>query len=235
MSYLKTIYFTDEYSENDYPQKLCNYIFNKEFKQHIENSNIKKTKLLDIGSGKGAQLVGFSRKGIECYGIDKRDECVNILNNFEIKECDLEKEPLPYESNTFDFAFSKSVLEHVYNSDNFISETLRVLKPGGIAVMLTPDWTSQMKYFWDDYTHVKPFTRKSLQNAFKILGFKDVTCEYFFQLPLLWKYPFLLPLIKIISIVPDSWKWKDFEESNPRKLIRFSKEEMLYVVGKKEK
>lgn len=234
MSYLQTIYFTDEYGEKDFPQKLCNYIYEKEFKKHILNNHIETPKLLDIGSGKGAQLVGFSRRGIECYGIDKRDECVEILKQFEIKECDLEKETLPYESNTFDFIYSKSVLEHVYNTDNFISEALRVLKPGGIAVMLTPDWKSQMKYFWDDYTHVKPFTRKSLQNAFKILGFKEVSCSYFFQLPILWKIPVILPIIKLISLLPDKWKWKDSEESQPRKLIRFSKEQMLYVVGKKE-
>ena len=234
MSYLETIYFTEEYGEKDYPQKLCNYIFDKEFQQYISNNKIEKPKLLDIGSGKGAQLTGFARKGIECYGIDKRDECVNVLDHFEIKECNLEKEPLPYDSNTFDFVYSKSVLEHVFNTDNFINESLGVLKPGGIAVMLTPDWKSQMDYFWDDYTHVKPFTRKSLQNAFKILGFKDVVCKYFFQLPVLWKYPILLPVIKLISLLPSSWKWKDFEESKPRKLIRFSKEEMLYVVGRKE-
>ena len=112
-----------------------------------------------------------------------------------------------------------------------ISELIRVLKPGGIAVIMTPDWKSQLNFFWDDYTHVKAFTRKSLQNALKINGFSNVSCEYFLQLPFVWKYPYLKFITKIISILPDTLKWTDKEESKPKKLIRFSKEGMLLAIG----
>lgn len=234
-NYLKTIYFTEEYGEHDYPQKLCSYIYKKHFKDYISKNNIRNPRLLDIGSGKGNHLVGFLRLGIESYGLDKRKECVDILDKFKICECDIEKEKFPFEDNFFDFVFSKSVLEHVSNTDNFLAESLRILKPGGVSVILTPDWKSQMKFFWDDYTHVKAFTRKSLQNAMKINGFSNVECNYFLQLPFIWKYPFLKFITRIISLLPDSLKWKDKEESQPRKLIRFSKEEMLLAVGEKVK
>lgn len=229
-NYLETFYFTREYGKDDYPQKLCNYIYDRFYKQHIKIKS-KKIRLLDIGSGKGNYLVGFSRCGIESYGLDKRKECVKILKNFDIRECDIEKEKIPFRDNFFDFVFSKSVLEHVMNTENFLKETLRVLKPGGIAVILTPDWKSQLSFFWNDYTHVKAFTRKGLQNAMKINGFSNVKCEYFFQLPFLWKHPNLKFVASIISLLPDSLKWRDKEESSQRKLIRFSKEKMLLVVG----
>ena len=129
-------------------------------------------------------LVGFSRLGLESCGIDKRDECVSVLENFTIKECDIERDRFPYEDNWFDFVYYKSVLEHVINTDNFLSESLRVLKPGGIAVFMTPDWKSQYKFFWNDYTHLKLFTQKSLQDAMIINGFKNVDCSYFLQLPI---------------------------------------------------
>jgi len=245
-NYLETIYFTNEYGKKEYPQKLCNYIYRRFFRRYIIRNAIKNDlngngnskssagfKLLDIGSGKGNHLVGFSRRGIETYGIDKRDECVNVLKDFDIRDCDIEKDKFPFKDNYFDFVFSKSVLEHVNNTDNFLSETLRVLKPGGIAVMMTPDWKSQKNFFWDDYTHVKAFTRKSLQNAFKMNNFSNVICEYFLQLPVLWKHGWLKPFIFIISFLPDCLKWGDKEESNPRKLIRFSKEKMLLVAGVK--
>ena len=233
-NYLETIYFTEEYGKNDYPQKLCDYIYDEYFKEYIKRNNLKKPEILDIGSGKGNHLVGFSRLGTEAHGLDKRDECLKVLENFDIRECDIEKERFPFEDNFFDFVFSKSVLEHVKNTDNFLKEALRVLKPNGIAVMLTPDWRSQRKFFWDDYTHVKAFTRKSLQNAMKINRFSEVECKYFLQLPFIWKYPFLKFVPKIISILPDLLKWKDREESQPRKLIRFSKEKMLLAVGVKK-
>ena len=139
-SYLETIYFRDEYDEKAYPQLLCNHIV-KEYLSKV--SDVKEKKILDIGSGKGNHLVGFSRLGLESYGIDKREECVSVLKNFTIKECNIESERFPYDDNCFDFVYSKSVLEHVMNTDNFLSEALRMLKPGGIAVLMTPDWRSQ--------------------------------------------------------------------------------------------
>lgn len=233
-SYLETIYFTEEYGKKKYPQKLCNHIYNRFFKKYAEASGSNKLRLLDIGSGKGNHLVGFSRCGIESYGLDKRDECVSILEDFNIRECNIEKDKFSFENNFFDFIFSKSVLEHVNNTDNFLKESLRVLKPEGIAVMITPDWKSQLDFFWDDYTHVKAFTRKSLQNAMKINGFSEVRCEYFLQLPFLWRHPYLKFVTSIVSLLPDSLKWKDKEESQARKLIRFSKEKMLLAVGVKK-
>lgn len=233
-NYLETIYFAEEYDESKYPQKLCSFVFDNYFKNYLAENNVNKGKVLDIGSGKGNHLVGFSRKGLEAFGLDKRKECLEVLENFDIRECDIEKDRFPFEDDYFDFVFSKSVLEHVENTDNFLQETLRVLKPGGIAVMMTPDWKSQLKFFWDDYTHVKAFTRKSLQNAMKINGFSRVECDYFLQLPFVWKYPFFKVVARIISFLPDSLKWKDKEESRPRKLVRFSKEKMLLVSGVKK-
>lgn len=229
-NYLGTFYFRNEYGENDYPQLLCNYISERYFSK---SGSVKGKRLLDIGSGKGNHLIGFSRLGLEAYGLDKRDECISILEEFEITYCDIEKEPFSYSDNFFDFVYSKSALEHVTNIDNFLSEGLRVLKPGGIAVLMTPDWRSQYKFFWDDYTHVNPFTRKGLQDALIMYGFQNVECSYFLQLPLVWKYPWIKYLTKVIALLPDSLKWKDKEEKQFRRLIRFSKEEMLLAVGYK--
>ena len=228
-NYLETIYFRDEFGEDSYPQKLCNYINDKYFKSSSSDQ-----KLLDIGSGKGNHLVGFSRNNIKVYGIDKRKECLEAVEKkFEIKECDLENESIPYSDNTFDFVYSKSVIEHVRNADNFVSESYRVLKPGGIAVFMTPDWGTQYKTFWDDYTHVQAWTRKSLQNCMKMHNFEEVGCSLMRQLPILWKYPSLNILSDIVSILPERFKWKDKNEEIFNTFIRFSKEKMLVGYGKK--
>jgi 2-polyprenyl-3-methyl-5-hydroxy-6-metoxy-1,4-benzoquinol methylase len=230
--YLQTIYFRDEYDEKAYPQLLCNHISKNYYKR---TGSIVGKRLLDIGSGKGNHLVGFHRLGYEVYGLDKREECINILRDFDIRECNIEKDSFPFEDHFFDYIFSKSVLEHVVNTDNLLSEALRILKAGGVAVFMTPDWKSQYKFFWDDYTHVKAFTRKGLQDALVLNGFEKVTCIQFLQLPIVWRYPWIKILTRIFTLLPDSFKWKDKNEKEFRRLIRFSKEEMLLAVGYKTK
>jgi len=228
-TYTETIYPQDK--TNTYPQKLGNYIY----KRFFSSSGLRSPKILDIGCCTGKALRCFKQnQNFDLYGIDVRDEFVAGIT---FKECNLEKESIPFEDNHFDFVYSKSVLEHVFNTDNFVSEALRVLKPGGKFVALTPDWRSQQSIFWDDYTHVKPFTRKGLRDALIIHGFEEVECEYFYQLPFIWNSPWLSFVPKIISLLPDWLKWKDEEQRNTkdRKLIRFSKEKMLLVCGVKEK
>ena len=229
-SYADLIYPED--SKNPYPQKLASYIYDRFMKERCEQEP--DAKILDIGccTGKALRLLKNCNNGLDLYGIDVRDE---EPEDVEFKKCNLENESIPFDDNTFEFVYSKSVLEHVFNTDNYISEAMRVLKPGGIFIGLTPDWESQRKFFWDDYTHVKPFTRKGLRDCLKMHGFRHADCEYFYQLPFMWDKPALSFIPKIISLLPDSLKWKNRQQRNTmdRKIIRFSKEKMLLSFGAK--
>ena len=222
-SYRDVIYSKSE--TNAYPSQLCNYLCERYF--------VSKGSLLDVGCSGGTHMRYFAQNGLDCKGVDLRDENVQ---GFEVKGCNIEHEAIPYPDDSFDYVFSKSLLEHVSNTDNFFSNVRRVLRPGGTFVCMTPDWKSQASHFWDDYTHVHPFTVKSLRNALKINQFKDVECEYFYQLPFVWSKPYL----KFIPVLVDlfttqNMKWKTQEQRNgeDNKLIRFSKEQMLLSSGVK--
>ena len=231
-SYLETHYSRNEFSESAYPQKLCDYMLQKYIAPHFGN-NVEGKTMLDVGVGKGNHLIGFARRGLKMYGLDKLRETNEVLQQFDVRECDLEKDPFPFDTDSLDIVFSKSVIEHVENADNFLLETRRVLKPGGLAVLMCPDWGTQGHMYWDDYTHVKPWTRKGLQNAMKIHGFKNVRAVLWRQLPLLWKHPSLELLADFLALAPESWKWKDKDESQHNEWIRFSKEKMLLSLGMK--
>jgi len=233
-SYIETHYTKNEYSESAYPQKLCDYIFERYIKTHFKFIEEDRSRtILDVGSGKGNHLVAFARRGLNVFGLDKIDDHPRELEQFDIQECDLECEKFPFDDESFDVVFSKSVSEHVANSDNFLSEIKRVLRPGGLVIILCPDWGTKALMYWDDYTHVKPWTRKGLQNAMHIHGFQRINCVLFRQIPLLWKWPLLELLSDLIAFCPESWKWKDKNESIHREWIRFSKEKMLLATASK--
>ena len=49
---------------------------------------------------------------------------------------------LPFADASFDLVFSNQVIEHVADTDRFVSEALRVLRPGGTAVIATENMSS---------------------------------------------------------------------------------------------
>ena len=196
----------------DYIQQLIDYLC----EQYFTESG----RLLDIGCGLGHHMEAFAKNGFIVEGVDK--------------ECNLEYMLLPYHDKSFDYVFSKSFLEHVHNTENVLTETHRVLNKGGKALFLVPDWTRQIKCFWDDSTHIKPFTQWGLKQAFWLAGFKDVTCQYFYQLPFVWRHPYLMFIPHIIQhLVPDRYKWKDRRNGKQNILIRHSKERMLLCYARK--
>ena len=232
-SYLETVYFRDELGENDYPNRLCRQLISAYLEPH---ASVAGKSILDIGCGKGNHLFNFRRAGMEPFGIDRLEESVGIVEGVDIRKCNLETEAIPHEEGVFDFVFTKSVIEHVANTENFLQESYRVLKPGGMLLVMTPDWSTHYKYFYDDYTHVKPWTRKGLQNALTLFDFAESRCEFFYQLPYVWKYPWLdwWPGL-VAALVPDRFKWKNKEESDFRAWVRFAKERMLVATAIKPK
>jgi 2-polyprenyl-6-hydroxyphenyl methylase / 3-demethylubiquinone-9 3-methyltransferase len=51
-------------------------------------------------------------------------------------------EPLPFESNTFDLVVSMDVIEHVLCPEPWLSELVRVTRPGGRVFLTTPNYAS---------------------------------------------------------------------------------------------
>jgi SAM-dependent methyltransferase len=212
-NYLSVVYNETTRPFTEYPDLLASYLVSR-------YSLTSDHKLLEVGCGRGDFLRGFIRSGIQCYGVDQSDIAKNICPEAEITLADLEKE-IPYEDNCFDVVYSKSVIEHFYYPDHLFSEIYRVLKPGGLAIFLTPDWKYNYKNFYDDYTHRVPFTLYSLRDIMLITSFENVQAERFRQLPFLWKMPWL----KFLSVFT-AWIAPSCLKENS-KFIRFSKEVML--------
>lgn len=150
----------------------------------------------------------------------------NLNKNISFVQHDMSKESLPFEDNFFDAIYTKSFIEHINNHNFFFNECKRVLKKKGILILYTPDWETQYLHFYDDITHIKPFTKITLENCFKMYGFENCHVEKFYQLPSVWKYPFLKIFLKVIAFfTPIRCKIK---------FLRFAKELMLLGYSKKD-
>ena len=231
--YLENNYKSNIVVKDLYVEKLIKYLINKYFPGYKKNYD---EVCLDLGCGNGLQASYLANYfNVKCLDIADNADLFFKKNKLDIefKKCDLENDSFPFLDNIFNLIFSKSVIEHVKNTDHFLSESYRVLKPSGAILILTPAWETQYKCFYDDYTHVTPFTKHGLNLALKTSGFKNIVVEEFYQLPFMWNKPYLSLIPKLISFLPDRFKFKNGERTDPNKIIRFSKETMLIAVANK--
>jgi SAM-dependent methyltransferase len=92
----------------------------------------------------------------------------------DIDDIDFESEKFPIKDGSIDILFSLAVIEHIKNIDHFMSECFRVLKPNGVIYLSTPNFRYSFRGFYDDPTHVRPFTEISLKETLKYYGFSNV-------------------------------------------------------------
>ena len=217
-NYLSVVYDEKSHPYSDYPKKLCAYLF--------QSFGFEKgMRMLEPGCGRGEFLKNFKDLGLDVVGVDASPEAIAFVDGLDIKLCDIENEKLPFNDNTFDVIYSKSFIEHLYYPEKYLEEAYRVLKPNGILLTLVPDWESNYKIYFDDFTHRTPFTQMALTDAYKMYGFKEVRVFKFRQLPIVWKYPIINYLCALISpFIPIRTQ---------NKFFRWSRELMLVGIGKK--
>ena len=220
MSYLKIFYDLKLKPFTIYPELLTQYLYNR-FNFSVGMS------LLEPGVGRGEHLKFFRKLGLEADGFDISPDAKRFSPELNIKIFDSDQDRWSYNDCVFDIVYSKTFIEHLAEPVKYIRESFRVLKPGGLLLTLTPDWEVNYKIFYDDYTHIKPFTKKSLKNIKLAEGFENVNVFKLRQLPIVWKYPVLNYVCAFIApFVP---------VRTDHKFFRWSRELMLVGSGIKPK
>jgi 2-polyprenyl-3-methyl-5-hydroxy-6-metoxy-1,4-benzoquinol methylase len=100
-------------------------------------------KLLDVGCYDGTYSKLFLDSGNDVYGLEASRMAVREAKKKGIKAtvADLET-TFPYKNQYFDTIHAGEVIEHLYNTDIFIKECKRVLKPSGRLIITTPNTLS---------------------------------------------------------------------------------------------
>lgn len=96
--------------------------------------------LLDIGCGRGFLLERLADAGLEnLTGMDVYDDVTS--DRFAYARGDVTQR-LPFDDATFECVVAGEIIEHVPDPDSFLREIRRVLVPGGILVVSTPNMVS---------------------------------------------------------------------------------------------
>tara|TARA_Y100000590_G_scaffold413486_1_gene509361 strand:- start:198 stop:854 length:657 start_codon:yes stop_codon:yes gene_type:complete len=149
----------------------------------------KGSSILDLGSGDEFLKNEFIKKEIKYYGLD-------------IKDLDFDKDNFNFNDNSFDLVISLAVLEHLKNPDLFLNEIRRVLKNGSYLFLSTPNWKYSKEIFFDDVTHVKPYSPESLNEILSIKNFKDIKIMPNLRCKSKWWYQGRFKFFKANYLVP---------------------------------
>ncbi len=168
----------------------------------VTAENLASKRVLDVGAGRG-YLAALLSDHVRSLGGDPAEV---------LRACDMYPEyfmcegvscarlafvnELPYDEGTFDVVYSVEVIEHLSNPHGLIREMYRVVRPGGMIVVTTPNilnLSSRLRYlltgFFEmfpppslspqdarrQWGHIMPMTAYHLAHAMRMAGFEDVT------------------------------------------------------------
>lgn len=98
--------------------------------------------LLEVGCGEGRGVEELLPLATRYIGLDKIGEVIEMLKS-KFPGVDFRQAVIPpfvnFENNSFDTIVSFQVIEHIRNDTLFLQEFYRMLKPGGKAIISTPN------------------------------------------------------------------------------------------------
>jgi ubiquinone/menaquinone biosynthesis C-methylase UbiE len=129
-------------------------------------------RVLDFGCGSGYGTALIAEHCFSAVGIDISEEALRYARDHFSAHglsfshiAQIEDAALPFEAESFDVVLSFQVIEHIQAVDLYLSEIRRVLKPGGLIILSTPDRASRLFSFqkpWNVW-HIKEYSAPQLQ------------------------------------------------------------------------
>ena len=145
----------------------------------------KPPRVLDIGCFDGTLVSQL--EDWEAHGVEGNREGARRAGEkgVRIQNCDLDK-GLPHTNRFFDCVIAAEIIEHIYDTDRFLREIHRVLKPGGWLVLSTPNiacLTNRVKMLFGGYPryaeyraggagHIRVYTSYAIRDQIRENGFE---------------------------------------------------------------
>jgi len=146
----------------------------------VKSLKLKQKKILDVGCYDGTFLTMIADNSL--FGVDASDYAVKKCRKLGINTKQFffdDKKKFPYDDHSFDLIIVGEIIEHIYDTDFFLEEIKRLLKPKGRLILSTPNIASLGRRLYlfagispiiedspnekDSSGHIRYFTRKSLE------------------------------------------------------------------------
>ena len=155
-------------------------------------------KLLEIGCGMGDDTAQWAKREMQITAIDLTEPAVECTK-LRLATCRLSgeiltgnAEALDFTDSSFDIVYSFGVLHHSPDTQQTINEVRRVLKPGGIAIIMLYHRRS-LNYFVHRLLHYPfdgsredpcpaehTYTKKQIEKMFREFVECEISVEYLF-------------------------------------------------------
>jgi SAM-dependent methyltransferase len=145
--------------------------------------------LLELGCGEGRGIDWIAPKATSYSAIDKIEPVINkLMSKYpQHKLIAGHFPPFPYPDGSFDTIVSFQVIEHIKDDQLFLKEIHRILKPGGTALITTPNilmTLSRNPWHIREYTAAQLIARsKQYFDQVKMMGIagNEKVMEYYQQ------------------------------------------------------
>ncbi|HEV2197542.1 MAG TPA: class I SAM-dependent methyltransferase [Candidatus Acidoferrum sp.] len=194
-------------------------------------------RILDAPCGGAAALtLALRERGFDAVGADIDPEAATRLGP-HFQEANLDAE-LPWVSDSFDAVISTEGIEHLENHFSFLREIHRILKPGGVLVLTTPNITalrSRVRFFGSGFFgrdgrplnetrrhplhHIGLSTFSELRYELHVSGFWISEARHTHIKPISFLYSIYVPWIWLYTLIAFR-KEKDPVQRNRNKEIR---------------
>lgn len=191
-NYLLLRHYASEY--RSIYQQFADVILNR---LSEENTTLRRKKILDVGCFTGEFLELMRERGASVYGTELQKEAVKIAESKfpdRIIQADIGTKHFP--RLRFDIVTYLGLIEHVTDPHQLLESTVKLIKPGGLLVIQTPDcgsWLAQILGKWwpplVPIEHIHVFSALGIKLLLASHGFTDIRIRpHIKRLPVAYVY-----------------------------------------------